>query len=59
MLALMAQTDSSAMVIDIKGAYLKSSIDKQRNEKLCMRLPSGEYMILKKYLYGLKQSGLE
>ncbi len=48
MLALMAQTDSEAMVIDIKGAYLKSEIDKQKNGKLSAQLRNGDYMILKK-----------
>ena len=59
LLSIQAQTDSSAMVIDIKGAYLKSKIDLSKDENLVLRLPNLQYALLNKYLYGLKQSGLE
>ena len=47
------------MVLDVKGAYLKSEINMEKNEKLHLRLPNGRLVKLKKYLYGLKQAGAE
>jgi len=47
------------MVLDVKGAYLKSKIDESKNERLYLRLPDGRVAKLKKYLYGLKQAGYE
>jgi hypothetical protein len=59
LLALKAKTQAKAMVIDIKGAYLKSFIDHELNEKLYLRLPDGQLTRLNKYIYGLKQAGLQ
>ena len=59
LLTLKAKTKANAMVIDIKGAYLKSLIDKDLNEKLYIKLPDGRIARLNKYIYGLKQSGLQ
>jgi hypothetical protein len=47
------------MSIDVTGAYLKSEIQKDLNEKLVIKLFNGEYAVLNKYLYGLKQAGLQ
>ena len=47
------------MVLDVKGAYLKSNIRKDIDEKLFVRLPNGVIVRLTKYLYGLKQAGYE
>ena len=47
------------MVLDVKGAYLKSEIKMEKNEKLHLRLPNGRLVKLKKYLYGLKQAEAE
>ena len=59
LLAIKAKTQAKAMVIDIKGAYLKSFIDKELNENLFLKLPDGKIARLNKYIYGLKQSGLQ
>jgi len=48
-----------SMVLDVKGAYLKSNINENNNEKLYIKLPNGNIYKLKKYLYGLKQAGKE
>jgi hypothetical protein len=58
LMALQAKLGSVSMVLDIKGAYLKSAIKEENNEKLYLRLPDGTIVKLKKYLYGLKQAGL-
>ena len=47
------------MVLDVKGAYLKSEINEMKNEKLYVRLPNGNIKKLQRYLYGLKQAGKE
>ena len=57
--ALQAKTKAFSMVLDVKGAYLKSKVDESKGEKLYVRLPSGEIVKLKRYLYGLKQAGAE
>ena len=44
-------------VFDVKGAYLKVKVED--GIKLHLRMPDGRYALLKKYLYGLKQSGLK
>ncbi len=52
LLALKEKTRAKAMVIDIKGAYLKSSIDLDLNEKFYI-LPDGQCAKLNKYIYDL------
>ena len=47
------------MVLDVKGAYLKSHVREDIDEMLYVRLPDNRIMKLKKYLYGLKQAGFE
>ena len=59
LLSIQAHTNAHAMVLDVKGAYLKSKINKRLKEHLVICLPNGQYAILDKYLYGLKQSGLQ
>ena len=48
-----------SMVMDVKGAYLKSVLRDTKNEQLYLKLPNGDIVRLKKYLYGLKQAGYE
>ena len=48
-----------SMVLDVKGAYLKSLIEEEYNENLYICLPHGNIHKLTKYLYGLKQVGKE
>ena len=57
--SIQAKTGAFSMVLDIKGAYLKSSVREELNENLFLRLPDGDIVRLKKYLYGLKQAGYE
>ena len=59
LLAIQANTNAYSMVLDVKGAYLKSQIDDIKKEKLYLKLPDGNIVKLQKYLYGLKQAGLE
>jgi hypothetical protein len=59
LVALQAKTRAASMVLDIKGAYLKSSIQDWDKEKLFLRYPDGRIFKLRKYLYGLKQAGYE
>jgi len=40
------------MVLDIKGAYLKSVIADPNKEKLYIRYPDGKIYELLKYIYG-------
>ena len=47
------------MVLDIKGAYLKSVIKDTNKEKLFIRYPDGKVYKLLNYIYGLKQAGYE
>jgi hypothetical protein len=47
------------MVLDVKGAYLKSVIKEPTKEKLYLRYPDGRVFKLLKYIYGLKQAGDE
>ena len=58
-ISLQAKTRGVSMVLDVKGAYLKSHIREELNEKLYVVLPDKRVMKLKKYLYGLKQAGYE
>jgi hypothetical protein len=58
LMAIQAKIDGHSCVMDVKGAYLKSVIDPDK-EVLYLRLPNGQYVKLKKYLYGLKQAGYE
>ncbi len=58
LIAIQAKTNAYSCVMDVKGAYLKSKIDPKK-EVLYLRLPNGQYVKLKKYLYGLKQAGYE
>ena len=55
--SLQAALGCEAMVLDVKGANLKSKIPKDSNEKLYIKLPNGEIKKLHKYLYELKQAG--
>ena len=59
LLSLQAHFNAHAMSIDVTAAYLKSEIKKELNENLVIKLPEGDYAILNKYIYGLKQSGLQ
>ena len=59
LVALQAKTSAASMVLDIKGAYLKSPIQDWNKEKLFLRYPDGRIFKLRKYLYGLKQAGYE
>ena len=59
LLSIQAKTNAKSIVLDVKGAYLKSKVDESKNEKLYIRLPDGRLAKLKKYLYGLKQAGFE
>jgi hypothetical protein len=58
LMSLQAKLGSMSMVLDVKGAYLKSKIKEDKNEQLYLRLPDGSIVKLKRYLYGLKQAGL-
>ena len=59
LLAIQAKTKAYSMILDVKGAYLKSQIDNIKKEKLYLKLPDGNIVKLQKYLYGLKQAGYE
>jgi len=59
LMALQAKTQAKSMVLDVKGAYLKSKIQNWDKVKLFIRLPNGRIHRLNKYIYGLKQSGAE
>ena len=59
LLSIQAKSNAKSIVLDVKGAYLKSKVDESKNEKLYIRLPDGRLAKLKKYLYGLKQAGFE
>jgi len=59
LIAIQAATNAHSMVLDVKGAYLKSEINEMKNEKLYVRLPNGSIKKLQRYLYGLKQAGKE
>ena len=54
LISLRAKTKAYSSVLDVKGAYLKSDVRPENNERLFFRLPNGEIVRLKKYLYGLK-----
>ena len=58
LISYQAKKKMSSMVLDVKGAFLKTVIPDD-GEKLFVRLPDGRIARLKKYLYGLKQSGFE
>jgi hypothetical protein len=59
LISLQAKTQGVSMVLDIKGAYLKSVIADPEKEKLYIRYPDGKTYKLLKYIYGLKQAGYE
>jgi hypothetical protein len=59
LISLQAKTQGVSMVLDIKGAYLKSKIENPDKEKLYIRYPNGKIYKLLKYVYGLKQAGYE
>ena len=50
------QKQAQLSVIDIKGAYLKSSVTPE-DSNIFLRLHDGQWVRLLKYLYGLKQAG--
>ena len=58
-MAIQAKTGAMSMVLDVKGAYLKSCIQEGSGENLYIRYPDGKIHKLNKYLYGLKQAGFE
>ena len=58
LLAIQASTQAKAITIDVKGAYLKAAIKEPLGNGLYLRIPDGRIFLLRKYLYGLKQSGL-
>ena len=57
LIALQAALRCESMVLDVKGAFLKSEIDESCDEKLYLKLPNGQIKKLHKYIYGLKQAG--
>ena len=57
LISIQAKLGSKSRVIDVKGAYLKASINEERN--IYIRLPNGRIAKLNKYLYGLKQAGYQ
>ena len=59
LISIQAKKGATSMVLDVKGAYLKSVIDESKGENLYLRLPDGRLAKLKKYLYVLKQAGYE
>jgi hypothetical protein len=59
LISLQAKTKGASMVLDVKGAYLKSVIKDPEKEKLYIRYPDGKVYKLLKYIYGLKQAGYE
>ena len=59
LISIQAKMGSTSMVLDVKGAYLKSQIREELNEQLYIMLPNKTIVKLKKYLYGLKQAGYE
>eukprot|EP01036_Dinobryon_divergens_P036448 gene36448-47456_t len=59
LMAIQAKTDAYSMVLDVKGAYLKSDIKDLNKEKIYLKLPDGRVVQLLKYMYGLKQAGRE
>jgi hypothetical protein len=59
LVSLQAKTRACSMVLDVKGAYLKSIIQEPNKEKLYLRYPDGRIFKLLKYIYGLKQAGYE
>ena len=59
LVSLQAKTNAFSMVLDVKGAYLKSVIKEPNKEKLYLRYPDGRVFKLLKYIYGLKQAGYE
>ena len=60
MMSILAKTKNGvSVVLDIKGAYLKSKVDDQKDERLYLRLVDGSIVKLLKYIYGLKQAGYE
>ena len=58
-IAIQAITGAFSMVLDVKGAYLKTRIGPDSNENLYIRYPNGKIYKLKSYLYGLKQAGFK
>ena len=58
-MAIQAKTGAHSMVLDVKGAYLKSCIQDGSGENLYIKYPDGSIHKLNKYLYGLKQAGFE
>ena len=59
LISIQAKLNAYAMVLDVKGAFLKSFMNDKDVGKLFIRYPDGHVYELHKYLYGLKQSGLE
>ena len=59
LISLQAKLNLFSCVLDVKGAYLKSTVKKHKKENLYIQLPDGSYAKLNKYMYGLKQAGKE
>ena len=57
LIAIQAALGCESMVLDVKGAFLKTDIDESSGEKLYLKLPNGQIKKLHKYIYGLKQAG--
>ena len=57
LIALQAALRWESMVLDVKGAFLKSEIDESCDEKLYLKLPNGQIKKLHMCIYGLKQTG--
>jgi len=56
LISIQAKTAAHSCVLDVKGAFLKAKVT---SEKLYLRLPNGQIVRLKRYLYGLKQAGFQ
>jgi hypothetical protein len=59
LMSIQTKTGGKSMVLDVKGAYLKSHIREELDERLYLILPDGRKVKLLKYIYGLKQAGYE
>jgi len=46
LLAIQEKTNAYSMVLDVKGAYLKSQIDDTERENLYIKLPDGNIVKL-------------
>jgi hypothetical protein len=59
LISIQAKVNAYSMVLDVKGEYLKSFMNELDKGKMFIKYPNGSVYELYKYIYGLKQSGLE